>query len=100
MSPPIVKCITKEEREKDGYISFWQWIEDPKNVYIGNNLHKYAQRDDKSACLTKWLVILYQKFRLSRLLPVPARPDMETSPIQKASPRTAVDAGDATRKYK
>ena len=43
MSPPIVKCITKEEREKDGYSSFRQWIEDPKNVYIGNNLHKYAQ---------------------------------------------------------
>ena len=43
MSPPIVKCITKDEREKDGYSSFRQWIEDPKNVYIGNNLHKYAQ---------------------------------------------------------
>ena len=43
MSPPIVKCITKEEREKDGYISFRQWIEDPKNVYIGSNVQKYAK---------------------------------------------------------
>merc|ERR1712030_67065 len=43
MSPPSVKCITKEEREKNGYSSFRQWIEDLKNVYIGNNLHKYAQ---------------------------------------------------------
>jgi len=33
MSPPISMCITKEEREKAGYRSFRQWIEDLKNVH-------------------------------------------------------------------
>ena len=43
MSPPVLKCIAKEQREKDGYKTFKAWIEDPKNVYIGPHLHKYVK---------------------------------------------------------
>ena len=40
MSAPVLKCVAKDQREKDGYKSFKAWIEDPKNVYIGPHLHK------------------------------------------------------------
>ena len=43
MVPPVLKCLAKEQREKDGYKTFKAWIEDPKNVYIGPNIHKYVQ---------------------------------------------------------
>ena len=43
MSAPVLKCIAKDQREKDGYKSFKAWIEDPKNVYIGPHIHKYVQ---------------------------------------------------------
>ena len=43
MSAPVLKCIAKDQREKDGYKSFKAWIDDPKNVYIGPHLHKYVQ---------------------------------------------------------
>ena len=43
MSAPVLKCIAKDQREKDGYKSFKAWIDDPKNVYIGPNLHKYVK---------------------------------------------------------
>ena len=43
MVPPVLKCIAKEQREKDGYKSFKAWIEDPKNIYIGPHIHKYVQ---------------------------------------------------------
>ena len=35
-------CVSKEEREKAGYTSFREWIEDPRSVYIGANVKKYA----------------------------------------------------------
>ena len=43
MVPPVLKCIAKEQREKDGYKTFKAWIEDPKNVYIEPHIHKYVQ---------------------------------------------------------
>ena len=43
MSAPVLKCIAKDQREKDGYKSFKAWIDDPKNVYIGPHLHKYVK---------------------------------------------------------
>ena len=43
MSSPVLKCLTKEQREKEGYKTFKAWIEDPKNVYIGPHLHKYVK---------------------------------------------------------
>ena len=43
MAAPVLKCIAKDQREKDGYKTFKAWIEDPKNVYIGCNLHKYVK---------------------------------------------------------
>ena len=43
VSSPILKCIVKDQREKDGYKSFKAWIDDPKNVYIGPHLHKYLK---------------------------------------------------------
>ena len=44
MSAPVLKCVAKDQREKDGYNSFKAWIEDPKNVYIGPHIHKYVQK--------------------------------------------------------
>jgi len=43
MSAPVLKCIGKDQREKEGYNTFREWIEDPKNVYISCNLHKYVK---------------------------------------------------------
>ena len=43
MSAPVLKCIAKDQREKDGYKTFKAWIDDPKNVYIGPHLHKYVK---------------------------------------------------------
>ena len=43
MSSPVLKCLTKDQREKEGYKTFKAWIEDPKNVYIGPQLHKYVK---------------------------------------------------------
>jgi hypothetical protein len=40
MSKPVLKCIAKDQREKDGYKSFNAWIDD---VYIGPHLHKYVK---------------------------------------------------------
>ena len=42
MAPPVLMCVTKEEREKAGYSSFREWIEDSRSVYIGANVQKYA----------------------------------------------------------
>lgn len=42
-SSPVLKCIAKDQREKDGYKTFKAWIEDPKNVYIGPHIHKYVK---------------------------------------------------------
>ena len=51
MSAPVLKCIAKVQREKDGYKSFKAWIEDPKNVYIGPHLHKYVKNyNERKAC--------------------------------------------------
>ena len=42
MSPPVLMYVSKEEREKAGYTSFREWIEDPRSVYIGADMRKYA----------------------------------------------------------
>ena len=42
MAPPVLMCVTKEEREKAGYSSFREWIEDSRSIYIGANVQKYA----------------------------------------------------------
>ena len=39
MAPPILKCITKTEREKDGFKSFNEWIHHYNHEYIGCNIH-------------------------------------------------------------
>ena len=44
MAPPVLMCVTKEEREKAGYSSFREWIEDSNSVYIRTNVRKYAPR--------------------------------------------------------
>ena len=31
MSSPVLMCVSKEEREKAGYTSFRQWLENPQN---------------------------------------------------------------------
>ena len=51
MVPPVLKCIAKEQREKDGYKTFKAWIEDPKNIYIGPHIHKYVQNYKGKECM-------------------------------------------------
>ena len=43
MAAPILKCVTKVQREKDGFKSFKGWIEHDNHEYIGGNLHKYVK---------------------------------------------------------
>ena len=43
MSPPILKCITKDQREKDGFKTFKEWLEHYNHEYIGHSLHKYVK---------------------------------------------------------
>jgi len=43
MSTPVVKNISKAQRESEGYTSFAEWIEDTENnVYIGEHAAKYT----------------------------------------------------------
>ena len=43
MAPPILKCITKTEREKYGFMSFNEWIHHYNHEYNGCNIHKYMK---------------------------------------------------------
>ena len=43
MTVPVLKCITRAQREKDGFQSFKAWIEHDNHKYIGPNLHKYVK---------------------------------------------------------
>ena len=70
-------CITKEEREKAGYRSFREWIEDPKNFYIGLNVEKYLKDSTPSNWVNPFLMYyggedanrLYESFmRSNRVL--------------------------------
>ena len=58
------------------------------------------RREIFKLALRKVLQVLDQNVWLSRLLPVPARPDAETGPMQKVVPQTGVDARGATQGYK
>ena len=50
MSPPEVKNL--RYRKRDGFKTFSQWYDNDKNVYIGRNAGKYAQRSVKDS---KWI---------------------------------------------
>ena len=50
MSPPVVKNVSK--RQRDGYKTFGQWFDDENNVYIARNAGKYAKRSVKDS---KWV---------------------------------------------
>ena len=41
MATPVLKCVRREEREKDGFSSFKEWVEAPSHIYIGHNIRKY-----------------------------------------------------------
>lgn len=41
MTAPVLKCVKREEREKDGFSSFKEWVEAPNHIYIGHNIRKY-----------------------------------------------------------
>ena len=41
MGAPVLKCVKREEREKDGFSSFKEWVEAPNHIYIGHNIRKY-----------------------------------------------------------
>ena len=43
MSPPVLKCINREQREKDGFKSFKQWVEHYNHEYIGPSVYKYIR---------------------------------------------------------
>ena len=43
MSTPVVKNVSKPQRESEGYSSFGSWVEDTQNnLYIGANASKYT----------------------------------------------------------
>ena len=41
MTTPVLKSVKREEREKDGFSSFKEWVETPNHIYIGHNIRKY-----------------------------------------------------------
>ena len=41
MTTPVLKCVKREEREKDGFCCFKEWVETPSHIYIGENIKKY-----------------------------------------------------------
>ena len=43
MAPPILKCISKAQKEKDGFKFFNEWINYYNHEYIGSSLHKYVK---------------------------------------------------------
>ena len=51
MAPPVLKCINKEEREKEGFMSFKDWIDVPSHEYIGVNVHKYTRNFNRNPSL-------------------------------------------------
>ena len=51
MPAPIVKCITKEARERDGFSSFKEWCDTPNHIYIGPNIRKYLKDYSKKDSL-------------------------------------------------
>ena len=67
MSPPITMCITKEEREKAGYRSFRQWIEDPKNMYIRLNVQKYSKDSTPSNWVNPFTCTMEVKMEISSM---------------------------------
>ena len=47
MATPVLKCVRREEREKDGFSSFKEWVEAPSHIYIGCNIRKYLKDYNK-----------------------------------------------------
>ena len=47
MATPVLKCVRREEREKDGFSSFREWVETPSHIYIGHNIRKYLNDFNK-----------------------------------------------------
>ena len=41
MTTPVLKSVKREEREKDGFSTFKEWVETPNHIYIGHNIKKY-----------------------------------------------------------
>ena len=47
MATPVLKCVKREEREKDGFCCFKEWVETPSHIYIGCNIRKYLKDYNK-----------------------------------------------------
>ena len=47
MAAPVLKCVRREEREKDGISSFKEWVETPSHIYIAQNIRKYLNDFNK-----------------------------------------------------
>ena len=47
MATPVLKCVRREEREKDGFCCFKEWVETPSHIYIGCNIRKYLKDYNK-----------------------------------------------------
>ena len=43
MASPVLRCINREEREKDGFNSFKEWVEKYDHEYIGPSIYKYIK---------------------------------------------------------
>ena len=51
MSPPVLKSVNREHREKQGYKSFKEWLEQYNHVYIGPSVYKYVKNYGGRECI-------------------------------------------------
>ena len=51
MSPPVLRSVNREHREKQGYKSFKEWLEQYNHVYIGPSVYKYVKNYGGRECI-------------------------------------------------
>ena len=61
MSAPVLRCVDKEHREKDGFETFREWIEEENHVYIGSNIAKYAPGVEANEWSMPWEIKPFAK---------------------------------------
>ena len=47
MAAPVLKCLWRKERVKDGIFCFKEWVDTPSFIYIGQNIGKYLNDFNK-----------------------------------------------------
>ena len=61
MTPPVLKNVSKEEREKDGFKSFKDWMKKEDHIYIGPYVQKYMKSTYAKPSL--WINPYYGHFK-------------------------------------